>query len=431
MRAKREEDLKEQEKLMARVTQLEHSLEECSEKLMYWRGKYNEMEDAYERERQSRRLAEDILRKEMADGMGAVVLPSRRPLQDGYMAEPAPKIDNGSTVADFGDVGCGNCSAETRCQCIDEAFKMDNVAAEPEAPGIKRPHSPQSATDNKRHRLSSPEPSSEIDFTAQFSTRRPPTLTTSTSISSSLTATAQPDPCGFCSDGTTCLCAELAKERPDRTLKVPAFALPTPPESAITTTTGSASNPCINGPGSCTQCRSNPTSTLFCKSLAANRPANAPNEFSPTARNTTAQASTAKQTTQASTLNCADAFTVLSRHPGFDQATSELTTWIPHLSTVPSATTAFDIEAASVMGVLKLFDRRFGTGSAGHGNATPTGSRAPLVSSSSIDGRFPAVQTSDGRGSVDQEIVQSGAEGVKTGDEIGAVEKKIEAEHGD
>ncbi|KAL9069306.1 MAG: hypothetical protein Q9161_005586 [Pseudevernia consocians] len=356
MKVREEEDQKEQEKLVARVKQLEHILEDYTEKLMYWRGKFSEMEDTYERERQLRQSAEmeiEILRKGMTNGTEAVPLPPRRPVQNGYTAEPAPRVQSGTTTTETHAMGCGKCSAETRCQCIDEAFEMDNVPAEPDAPTFKRPHSPQSLTDNKRRQLSNPDTSSEIDFTAQFSTRRLPTLTTSASTASSTAATALPEPCGFCSDGTPCLCAELAKERPDRALKPPASTLPTPPESA--TTTATSSNPYINGPGTCTQCRSNPTSTLFCRSLAETRP-KTQDQPSSTSNSTTNQTAS-----QGSTLNCAEAFTVLSRHPGFNQATADLATWIPHLSTVPSATTAFDIEAASVMGVLKLFDRRFGT----------------------------------------------------------------------
>ena len=364
MKAKEQEDRREQDKLIARVQHLEHSLEDCTEKLVYWQGKYSEIEDAYGRERQLRQSAEtenDMLRKGMTDRVEAVPLPPRRPVHNGYMAEPTPGIPDDTTGTELGDVGCGKCSVETRCECIEAAFQMDNVATEPEAPTYKRPHSPQSNPDNnKRHRLSNPDPNLEIDFTAQFSSRRPPAFTTSASTSSSVAAATMPDPCGFCSDGTTCLCAELAKERPDRSLRPPTSTLPTPPETVPTDPI--SSNPCINGPGSCTQCRSNPTSTLFCKSLAATKPSN---PYPPTliTRDRTDQTAT-----QGSTLNCADAFTVLSRHPGFDQATSELTSWIPHLSTVPSATTAFDIEAASVMGVLKLFDRRFGS----TGKSTPT-----------------------------------------------------------
>ncbi len=386
MKAKEEEDQKEQDKLMARVKQLEHNLEDCTEKLLYWQGKYSEIEDAYGRERQLRQSAEtevDVLRKGATTGMEAVALPSRRPVQNEYMVESASGIPDGTTATELSDLGCGKCSAETRCQCIDEAFNIDNEPAEPNAPTFKRPHSPQSQTDNKRHRLSNPYTSSEIDFTTQFSTRRPPTLASSASTSSSVAAIAPLDPCGFCSDGTTCLCAELAKERPVRALKPPESTLPTPPESAITNM--STSNPCGNTPGSCNQCRSNPTSTLFCKTLAATRPI----DLNPLS--SISKTSTNKETNQGSALNCADAFTVLSRHPGFDQATSELTTWIPKLSTVPSVTTAFDIEAASVMSVLKHFDRRFGN----TGKCTPKNAKETSIDQ--LD-RFPVQISQEGLG---------------------------------
>lgn len=399
MKAREEEDQQEQEKLAARVKQLEHTLEGYTEKLLYWRGKYGEMEDAYGRERQLRQSAEieiQLLRKGMTNGTEAVALPPRRPVQKEYMVEPVPEVQDGITAAEFSAMGCGNCSAETRCQCIDEAFEMDNVIAEPDAPTFKRPHSPHPDTDNKRRQLSNPDTSSEIDFTAHFSTRRPPTLTTSASTASS--TAALPDPCGFCSDGTTCLCAELAKGPPNHTLRPPASTLPTPPESAITNT--STSNPCINGPGTCAQCRSNPTSTLFCKSLADIGPTNHDQP------RTTRDSSTNQTISQSSTLNCADAFTVLSRHPGFDQATADLATWIPHLATVPSATTAFDIEAASVMGVLKLFDRRFGTTSENESTSLKEASgnqsdRIPTQTSQGEggEGAFDqATKTWDGRG---------------------------------
>ncbi|CAF9930752.1 hypothetical protein IMSHALPRED_008272 [Imshaugia aleurites] len=401
IKAKEEEDQREQERLVARVEQLEYRLEDYTQKLMYWRGRYREIEDAYGREKELRQRAEsetEMLRRGMANGTEAIPLPPRRPLQNGYMAEPVPGAHDGTTATELSPLGCGKCSAETRCQCIDDAFQMDNVATEPDALTFKRPHSPQSHTDNKRRQLSNTETSLEIDFTAQFSSRRPPTLATSASTSSSVAATGMPDPCGFCSDDTTCLCAELAKERPERAVKPPATTLPMLPESA--TTNPSTSNPCINGPGTCAQCRSNPTSTLFCKSLATTRPLN-PSQLSPTTKSTTNQA-----ITQGSTLNCADAFTVLSRHPGFDQATSELNSWIPHLSKVPTATTAFDIEAASVMSVLKLFDRRFGnTGQTRPTSPTETSNdqldRIPVTASRNGEGGGTlneAIKTRDGRG---------------------------------
>jgi hypothetical protein len=69
------------------------------------------------------------------------------------------------------------------------------------------------------------------------------------------------------------------------------------------------------------------------------------------------------------TLSCADAFTTLSRHPNFSKASDEISSWLPKLHTLPNPRdlaltergnrAAMEVEAASVMGVLRYFDRRF------------------------------------------------------------------------
>jgi len=64
-------------------------------------------------------------------------------------------------------------------------------------------------------------------------------------------------------------------------------------------------------------------------------------------------------------LTCADTYKTLSTHKNFDKATDDLGSWVGQLLPVPdqhSGKTAMEVEAASVMGVLKLFDRRFGRG---------------------------------------------------------------------
>lgn len=354
MKLMEDKDMKEQEELRIRIKELENHVQDYSDMLLSWQERFQEMEMACERERQLRQSAEieiEALRKHISNGTDAVALPSRRSTRNEYVAGQSTAIENGTTAAEIAPMGCGRCSDDTRCQCIEEAFEM-NTLADPTST-FKRPHSPQSMAENKRARQASNlEDNSEIDFTAQFATARPPTLTTSASTASSITATAPLDPCGFCQDGTPCICAQIAKEQSQQhALNPHPSILPTPKQYSPTPT--STPNPCANGPGTCTQCRSDSNSTLFCKSLASVRPPNA-------------KTSTTATVNQGSTLTCADAFTTLSRHPGFSQATSELGTWVPQLTTVPSSTTspqrtAFDIEAASVMGVLKLFDRRFGS----------------------------------------------------------------------
>lgn len=66
-------------------------------------------------------------------------------------------------------------------------------------------------------------------------------------------------------------------------------------------------------------------------------------------------------------LSVADTYKTLSTHKNFDRATEpdELSTWLGRLHATPPAQEGrpqMEVEAASVMGVLKLFDRRFGRG---------------------------------------------------------------------
>lgn len=64
-------------------------------------------------------------------------------------------------------------------------------------------------------------------------------------------------------------------------------------------------------------------------------------------------------------LSVADTYKTLSTHKNFDQASDELNTWLGRLHATPPAhegRAQMEVEAASVMGVLKMFDRRFGRG---------------------------------------------------------------------
>lgn len=94
----------------------------------------------------------------------------------------------------------------------------------------------------------------------------------------------------------------------------------------------------------------------------------------PTTRNNStvsAQPPPSKPSTpNALTLSCADAFTTLSRHPNFSRASDDISNWLPKLHTLPNprdlalaeargSRAAMEVEAASVMGVLRYFDRRF------------------------------------------------------------------------
>ncbi|KAI4213123.1 MAG: hypothetical protein LQ351_004277 [Letrouitia transgressa] len=376
MKKMEEEDQKEQEELRAYIHQLETDIEICNNTLLSWREKNQQLESSLAEEKRRRENAEaeaSVFRHGRTNSTDAVPLPPRRTSAH----RPASPVKSqkqlpASSEYDSPPVDCGNCDENSRCECLEQALNMSSFTANTSDPHVKRPHSPPSVTDNKR---TCPDPpvETEIDFTSQFSSKGQSNLSTAPSPAS-ISTTANPDPCGFCQDGTPCICAEMALEA-TKTISYPR-------EQSFNSKTllnnNAPVNPCINGPGTCAKCLSDPNSTLFCKSLAATREGYrvAKSSTLPTSATHGSKSSSAaptpsyggnnsnsNQAITGITLSCADAYETLSRHPAFEQASQELSTWMPKLATVPGGAqrTAFEVEAASVMGVLKFFDRRFGS----------------------------------------------------------------------
>ena len=281
----------------------------------------------------------------------------------------------------------------------------------------------------------------EIDFTAQFSSKAEPAASTQDMH------LHHSESCGFCKEGTYCMCAAASAASTEQDTQIHLAPLSdeillnevTPPPSdtdmegtGLSTTklramhptkmhrsipSNPGANSCANGPGSCQQCQNDPKSGLFCRSLAAlrNEPtssistptsttnpcANGPGscqqcQTDPKARafclsmsaqrdssitsspvpdgccggNASGGACCKTQTqTQAQrpppSLSVADTYKTLSTHRNFEQASDELNTWLGRLHAAPpqqAGRAPIEVEAASVMGVLKLFDRRFGRG---------------------------------------------------------------------
>lgn len=373
-----EEDAKEQNGLRAQISQLESALHSHNELLLSWRQRMQELEATIKEERRLREATENqsgILRNGQNHGTDAVPLRPRKPNGHKLQAEGEDSVVGSKTLDPYpdGSMGCGECSLGTRCECIEQAFDMGNFATTSDLPN-KRPHSPPTEdVDNKRfHQDPSQQPEdNEIDFTTPFLSKKPPNLVNSASSASLPAAAPNPDPCGFCQDGTPCICAEMAMEAAKSGSRSGTFIAASAP-----------ANPCIKGPGTCDKCLSDANSTLFCKSLAATRPDSRPDqptlseskehgltnqELPPTPSSDTESSTweTKPKRTQAIagvTLSCADSYEILSRHPAFQRASEQSNTWMPQLATIPGEKerTAFEVEAASVLGVLKFFDRKFG-----------------------------------------------------------------------
>lgn len=373
--------------LKNQIANLSHELERSRHEISWWRDRCH----ALEKEIGAGKRAKDSLVKSVrqsnedptifGDQMSLSPRPQMRNAQTNRQSS-GENDQNTSSSNEAEDVplGCSRCSL-AHCQCIEDAFAISGVET--------------GAQDSSRqHQLSEPkvkaEPEEmEIDFTSRFSAFH--TQNDESSISSPAV-----DPCGFCQDGTPCICAEMAAQEEQRQKQsrrlsfdsrnrlapiqnISQFTPPPSDSDARSEVTlppiSQTTNLCANGPGTCAQCQADPRSTLFCKSLAAARSATSnsgccggkgPGGGCCQSRNPSANHASGSNGTTPLTLSCADAFTTLSRHPNFSRASDEIDSWLPKLYTLPephgpsvSSRPTMEVEAASVMGVLRYFDRRF------------------------------------------------------------------------
>ena len=404
--------------LRDKVSRLEVDVQRFSGELQSWRLRCETLDRIaeYERKEKEAALAELAYLRNGArtTGTDAVPLPPRRARRQemkppitqemSYSHEPeAPELGGCGNCTSTGRCacieqaiistsGCGNCSADGSCECLEETIKQGaNIPASVE---LKRSHSPSTEQSEKRQRQSAPSTPIEMDFTAQFSSKPAAQAQEPTVHASRLPI----ESCGFCEEGTYCVCAEAAaaaarEEREHENRLAPLLNEVTPPPSDTDVIDGTLtklpsmhpnqmhrpvaspviSNPCANGPGTCQQCISDPKSGLFCRSLAAMRASAAPGSSTPegccggnaSGAGCCKSIPTAAPSQPPPSLSCADTYKTLSTHKNFDQASDELSTWLGRLHATPphhAGRAPMEVEAASVMGVLKLFDRRFGRG---------------------------------------------------------------------
>ncbi|KAJ9661558.1 hypothetical protein H2198_001938 [Neophaeococcomyces mojaviensis] len=359
-----EQNEQEQDALRSNISELENTLERCQSDLSSYIAKCQKLE--------------------------AELAQAHEQLTKQTTPQPTSAVHIHS-AEDSGTIGCGNCTLDTHCQCIDDVVKGMAGDMDPVIPD--RP-SPPTASAHKRIKLEPADRNSmEIDFTAQYSRPAAGPIRTHTSASMA-------DPCGFCQDGTPCICAEMMAEQERQNATRPnspavnnrlgqrqlAQFTPPPSEGDVANTGVPAMLVCASAPGTCAQCRADPNSTLFCKSLAASREkVGAPSgccggqsasgsccqssvPLPPRTTRSRAAANMsmrlpAPNTRNPVTLSCADAYTALSRHSGYEQASNDMASWMPKLHASPASTEgrpAMEIDAANVMAVLKDFDRRFG-----------------------------------------------------------------------
>jgi hypothetical protein len=421
----REEQQKREGELRSKIIKLEADVQRFSGEIQSWRLRCDTLDRMYEYEKSGKEaaIAELAYLRNGAKttGTDAVPLPPRHLRHQeqratasqpypSYMQfnvstpipeqEPASTLGCGSCTSTdncacveqalaMSASGCGNCTVESHCECLEETIKGVGEVSVLE---LKRSHSP--SVDNyaeKRQRHSEPSTPLEVDFTAQFSSKhsKPHIIESNIKLSG--------DSCGFCEEGTYCMCAEAAaaaaaansaSEHDHENRLAPLLNEATPPPSDTDADANvvklpslqpnhmhrpvakpTPSNSCANGPGTCQQCKSDPRSGLFCRSLAAMRGSGTSSDGccggNPNGGGCCKSLPTTTAPQPPPSLSCADTYKTLSTHKAFDQASDELSSWLGRLHATPPVhpgRAPMEVEAASVMGVLKMFDRRFGRG---------------------------------------------------------------------
>jgi hypothetical protein len=258
---------------------------------------------------------------------------------------PVPNKENHSNNNDASS--CGVCVKD---DCICEAIGIREKPAPTAAVPLKR-------CQQKKQQSQPPQEEMEVDFTEMFARPKPKPKVA--------------DKCGFCSTGTPCLCADFAqdkqKEEAARNVVLPPLEIPSHPESNSRSSTSSTlSNPssdprsrsnsiklpalhpdltkapteapsatptCTGNPGNCSQCQTDPMSTLFCTTVAS--------------RTEEKEAAT----TGGTYIPCSAAYQTLSRHKDFNRA--DLGQLVGKLNT-----RGMQVEVSSVANVLRELDRR-------------------------------------------------------------------------
>lgn len=411
MKQMEDEDEQEQKHLRNNIERLESEIDRYRTDLELWIEKCRRLEQELASEREGKNFDNSS----RSQSTTTVPLPRKTSTRQDVPENQLSSLSGTSDVV----MGCGNCTPATHCQCIDEAFNVLGAADvdASDSSSSKRPHSPLHPDSHKRIKAETPN-ELEIDFTSAFASHEQgPGI-------SEPSAGSPTDPCGFCQDGTPCICAEMAAEdardqaaaasslhnaamqQSSRVNLMPGVSrlsrfTPPPSDGDVASLPKSllqsaASNTCASGPGSCKQCRADPNSTVFCQALAASRSFSVANQAGCCGASSSAggccqsqSQSGARRTTRSSraivaadsdlvstseavgqnlpgiTLTCADAYTTLSRHPGYEMASGDIASWMPKL--YANATSdkqlagrpAMEIDAANVMSVLKDFDRRF------------------------------------------------------------------------
>ncbi|GEQ69100.1 hypothetical protein JCM33374_g2771 [Metschnikowia sp. JCM 33374] len=365
------------------------------------------------------------------------------------MFAPEENTPQAQTSNNNDDFDCGVCIKES-CLCEDVGLKTSKSLED-----TFSSFAPIPAVSLRGKRKKS---TTEVDFTAEFSTKKMPDLkrlkknkTEETQVQpESFNESSPLENCGFCSDDTPCVCREAAKEaarikelsqKQEQSIKddeinnaeeagptsLPPIQVKHPSimrkaslpvmhpgptfelreisnmtqssvpsvisqEQATTPSIPETSNQdendnsgCTGNPGTCSQCQTDPMSTLFCSTVASKAAQqkgpgteevptataeatpgkmtdyfNSPRNSMSDGRNTSISGSTNPSTPQASTpggstngifIPCADAYRTLSRHKRFN--TIDFSSLVGRLTT-----RGMQVEVQSVANMIRELDKK-------------------------------------------------------------------------
>lgn len=292
---------------------------------------------------------------------------------------------------------CGNCSLGSRCECLEAAL---NTSTNTDS-DLKRRRSSSSPLEPEDKRQRQNHDENEIDFTAMFSSRKRTAAVVEPVQEPPQHINIPPrDSCGFCTEGTYCMCAEAAAAEsqlppigsqvqtppPDSdndmgpiameftatgAVKLPRLSSLNRPNASKASTKAGGCGP--GGPGTCNQCIMDPKAGLFCRSLAATFGTSGSSSKPPGGccggSGAGGGCCKSKGASPNIGLSVADAYKTLSSHRNFDKASDDIASWLPKLRAVPrpqevgesnARRSHIEVETASIMSVLKGFDVRFG-----------------------------------------------------------------------
>ncbi|PSN74342.1 hypothetical protein BS50DRAFT_13811 [Corynespora cassiicola Philippines] len=357
------------DQLEAMLSQLKEMEKRTASERDFWRERAESESAVVQSLERQLRDRESTIMQSFGDKQQPVFFPTRMsdPRQDSPNRESFSGFTGFNAPAPV-DLGCGNCKANGECACIAEIAKATTtntyMAAVPLPQAPSRSNSsPMKGIQSHSNPAADPFAEREIDFTAQFSTKRQK-IDQRPSIAF-MTQTNEVDAkCGFCTDDSNCLCR-------DSSIQIDAMQRSddVPPATAWNSTPSDDKN-AASGPGSCADCQANPRQRAWCQRVAQLRAEGSSNPPTPSSRAGSIGSldtmeppiDNASMGISRSSIGCSDAFRLFKDRVPMDQDKME---WISNLRPVspvsrrgslplssPRKYSALEIDTAGVIATL-------------------------------------------------------------------------------